>query len=140
MKFSEIDREQWPDLQPYLDTCLLPITGLSGLEQPYEATEALEKLRDMMDMIEIPFKGRVVTYPACHYICDDEHFPAMVGMWCRSLRTAGFKYIIIATIRPSLQPYVESADLWLSPNVNNSLPSPSEVSEAIRLMWSGSST
>ncbi|MGO4375464.1 DUF2487 family protein, partial [Paenibacillus sp. MCAF20] len=67
MKFSEIEKEQWEELRPYLDTCLLPVTGMDGSEQPYEATEWLERLRDIMDLIEIPFKGRVVTYPACHY-------------------------------------------------------------------------
>ena len=68
MKFSDIDKEQWPELKPYLDTVLLPVTGLSGDEQPWEATRGLEKLRDLIDAVEIPFHGRVVIYPAYHYI------------------------------------------------------------------------
>ncbi|WJH37540.1 YpiF family protein [Paenibacillus sp. CC-CFT747] len=67
VKFSEIREEQWKDLQPYLDTCLLPITGLTGTESPWMTTEALEMLRDIMDLVENPYKGRLVTYPALHY-------------------------------------------------------------------------
>ena len=41
MKFSEVDEQTWPELTPF-DTCLIPFTGLSGMETP-EATVALER-------------------------------------------------------------------------------------------------
>jgi len=140
MKFSEIEREQWEELQPYLDTCLLPLTGMDGSEQPYEATEWLEKLRDLMDMIEIPFKGRVVTYPACHYTSGDGHFAGMVVRLCESLKSSGFKYVIAVTTRRELAFDTEAIDMWLAPNADMSLPEQTEVSGAVRSMWSGQAT
>lgn len=59
MKFSDIREEDWARWEPWLDTCLLPLTGLNGTELPWEVTQSLEKLRDIMDLVEIPFKGRM---------------------------------------------------------------------------------
>lgn len=95
MKFSDIDKEQWPELKPYLDTVLLPVTGLSGDEQPWEATRGLEKLRDLIDAVEIPFHGRVVIYPAYHYISKTT-IEADLQHICSRLRAGGFKYVIVA--------------------------------------------
>ena len=67
MKFSEVEEATWSELSPYFDTCLIPYTGLSGKVCPIEATEALARLRDFMDLVEIPFKGRIITYPAVQY-------------------------------------------------------------------------
>src|SRR5690348_10219692 len=67
LKFSEMTQDSWAELQLYLDTCLIPYTALSGEQSPVEVTEALERLRDFLDLVEIPFKGRIMTYPAFHY-------------------------------------------------------------------------
>ena len=136
MKFSEIEQEQWEELKPYLDTCLLPVTGMDGKEQPYEATQKLERLRDLMDLVEIPFKGRVVTYPACHYVSADEPYSAALSNWCRNLREAGFKYIILASAELNVQLQNAGADLVLQADAEGAFPSQSEVSEQIRAMWS----
>ncbi|GMK42202.1 hypothetical protein PCCS19_52610 [Paenibacillus sp. CCS19] len=133
MKFSEIESSQWEELKPYLDTCLLPVTGLSGLETPAEATKALEDLRDIMDGIEIPFKGRVVTYPACHYTGDDaEH--AVVEQLCASLKRTGFRYIIVVSARITNLASV-SADLIFAPTETGEVPSAEQIGQAIRSMW-----
>ena len=87
LKFSDISRESWPELQPYVDTCLLPLTGLTGMESPWEATETLEKLRDVIDRVEIPFRGRIVTYPAVQY--GREEGLEAVDRLCCSLREGG---------------------------------------------------
>lgn len=68
MKFSDIEEQTWDELRPYLDTAVLPVTGLNGGETPWEATRELEYLRDALDLIEIPFKGRIVTYPATIFL------------------------------------------------------------------------
>lgn len=135
MKFSDITEEQWDELKPYLDTCLLPVTGLGGGETPYEATEQLERLRDFMDMVEIPFKGRVVTYPACHYIAEGEAFSAMLGEWCNRLKQTGFKYVIVMTAFSAPDLTLTDADLILRPGTGGELPSPNEVSSQIRELW-----
>jgi hypothetical protein len=116
MKFSEIESSQWEELKPFLDTCLLPVTGMTGLESPAEATRALEDLRDLMDNIEIPFKGRVVTYPACHYTGENEGH-AVVEQLCASFKRTGYRYIIVVSARlTNLTP--ASADLIFAPNTN----------------------
>lgn len=135
MKFSEITKEQWGELRPYLDTCLLPVTGMSGAEQPHEATEWLERLRDLMDLVEIPFKGRVVTYPACHYVTGDASYADSINGWCASLKQAGFKYVILITASKELRLQCDEADLWIRPNEDGGLPEQSKVSETIRALW-----
>ncbi|MFD0958837.1 DUF2487 family protein [Paenibacillus chungangensis] len=136
MKFSEIEDDKWKELAPYLDTCLLPVTGMSGLESPPKATACLEQLRDMMDMVEIPFRGRVVTYPACHYWADGLNFDEMLAKWCEALRSIGFTYIIVATANATLELTCDAADLVLRPTADGTLPQPSEVTSAIRELWS----
>ncbi|WP_433946455.1 DUF2487 family protein [Paenibacillus sp. SN-8-1] len=93
MKFSEINPAEWEELKPYLDTCLIPVTGLRGDEQPHEVVYALERLRDVMDWVEIPFKGRVVTYPAFQYGRDD--ILRQINTVCANVKSAGFKYVIV---------------------------------------------
>lgn len=95
MKFSEIDQNTWPELQPYFDTCLIPFTGLSGGESPWEATEALERLRDFMDYVEIPYKGRVVTYPAVQY--GGTSTATLLNEICHKVKSAGFIHVMIMT-------------------------------------------
>lgn len=113
MKFSEITSDDWVELQPYLDTCLIPYTALTGRESPYEAVNALERLRDFLDYVEIPFKGRVVTYPAVHYsqASQLQHLNEL----CSHLKAGGFKYVIVMTADEALvQANLFEADLVLS--------------------------
>jgi hypothetical protein len=103
------------------------------LESPAEATQALEDLRDIMDGIEIPFKGRVVTYPACHYTGEKEAH-AIVNQLCASLKRIGFRYIIVVSARlTNLVP--ASADLVFAPNETGEVPSAEQIGQAIRSMW-----
>ena len=119
MKFSEI--EQWDELAPYLDTCLIPLTGLSGGEDPVVSADRLEDLRDLLELIEIPFKGRVVTYPAIHYITgkEDEHFQLYLDTVCQQLKEkANFKYVMILSLLDHHKDMkLRHADLLLTPDV-----------------------
>ncbi len=98
MKFSEIQELQWEELRPYLDTCLLPVTGLRGTEAPWQAASELERLRDALDLLEIPFKGRTVTYPAVHFVPADSA-ETFLGETCVRLKEAGFRYVVIVTAK-----------------------------------------
>lgn len=139
MKFSDIEREKWDELSPYLDTCLLPVTGLTGKETPYEATEKLEELRDVLDLVEVPFKGRVVTYPACHYVADQEGAGGMIAHLVDQLRHSGFAYIIIATANSALRLEGAGADLILKPGDNGKLLERASVGDLVKGMWSAGS-
>ncbi len=139
MKFSDISSEEWEGLIPYLDTCVLPVTGLSGTEAPYEATAWLERLRDMLDLLEIPFKGRIVTYPAWHYVGDRKQLDEQVDAWCESMKRTGFRYFVAVTADPNLRLSSPAIDLWLQPNQDGSVPQQAYVSDAIRKLWSGES-
>ncbi|MCK8486365.1 YpiF family protein [Paenibacillus sp. MBLB2552] len=95
MKFSEIEPSAWEELRPYLDTCVIPVTGLTGLELPYEVTEKLERLRDILDWVEIPFKGRVVTYPAFQY--QTQEMAQAINVVCRNVKSSGFAYVLVVS-------------------------------------------
>lgn len=140
MKFSDISAEQWEELTPYLDTCLLPVTGMTGLEKPYEATKCLEQLRDMMDLIEIPFKGRVITYPACHYISESNTFEEILLEWCTAIKKSGFRYLIVVSANNNLKLSNSAIDLTFLPSEDGVLPLQDDLSQAIRHMWNGQNT
>lgn len=137
MKFSEIEKDQWEELRPYLDTCLLPITGLTGDETPWQATEALEKLRDAMDWIEIPYKGRIVTYPALHYTSEISQFATHVNEVCKKLKEVGFRYVIPISNDPRLNDLVlPEADVFVSAkSIGNGR---SGIGQIIESIWSQS--
>ncbi|MFF2089996.1 DUF2487 family protein [Paenibacillus sp. NPDC058174] len=134
MKFSDIAADQWEELRPYLDTCLLPVTGMTGTEQPYEATQALEKLRDVMDLIEIPFKGRVVTYPALHYI-EETDKSAAVEKLCARMKGIGFKFVIVVSAAEQNDLICPSADLLFTPDASGAIPAAPAIAEAIQTAW-----
>lgn len=139
MKFSDLSPQQWAELQPYLDTAVIPYTGLSGGEMPYEATEALEKLRDVLDLIEIPFKGRIVTYPANHYGAWDSGGIAQAAAMSLKLKQCGFKFIVIVaafSVEEGAASQV-NADLIISLQQDGAMPEGSEVNDAVRMMWLG---
>lgn len=117
MKFSEIKKEEWPALKPYLDTCLLPVTGLDGRESPVEAAECLEKLRDVLDLIERPYRGRTVTYPAWHYVPDRDSLDAQLSSSVARLREVGFRYVVIVSATDDLKiGALAGADLIITPS------------------------
>lgn len=136
MKFSEIEAESWESLKPYLDTCLLPVTGLSGREAPHEAAEALGRLRDLLELVEIPFKGRVVTYPAYHFTSPvAEGGYTALSQVCRSLKEAGFRHLIVASLQRELALRLPEADLVLVPEANGANPEAIAVSIRVETMW-----
>lgn len=139
MKFSDIEKEQWDELSPYLDTCLLPVTGMTGTEPPFEATQRLEELRDMLDLVENPFKGRVVTYPACHYVTDGNGSGQGVSAIVERLKESGFAYVILATASGVLTLDDCGADLVLKPDESGLRPEPSKVASLVKELWSGGS-
>ncbi|MGN7357347.1 MULTISPECIES: DUF2487 family protein [unclassified Paenibacillus] len=93
MKFSEVEEASWEELKPYLDTCLIPYTGLTGKENPMQATAALERLRDFMDLAEIPFKGRMITYPAFQYGLQQDL--SLLNEICGHVKSTGFKHVVV---------------------------------------------
>jgi len=132
MKFSEFDGERWAELQLYFDTAILPVTGLSGSETPDEASAALERLRDLLDLIETPFKGRTVTYPAMHYVPGG---PEPIGRIAAGLKSAGFRQVVVVALDRSLRSDSPAVDLWITPEEDGSLPAAKAVSETVQAMW-----
>lgn len=110
MKFSEFEAETWEEMRTFFDTCLIPVTGLTGNEAPYKAAERLEELREVMDWIESPFQGRIVTYPAIQY--GGVEIADLINSVCRKVRQAGFTYVVIAsTLNELTEILLPEADL-----------------------------
>ncbi|GIQ67574.1 DUF2487 family protein [Xylanibacillus composti] len=138
MKFSDLDEQQWNELKPYLDTCVIPVTGLSGAEAPWQAVEGLERLRDWLDLVEQPFKGRIVTYPAMHYRMSDwEQTAAAVDELSRQLKQEQFRYVMVMSAMPWPKHIrCGAVDLHIDANVDESGNDLSgTVQEKVREMW-----
>ncbi|MCR8642265.1 YpiF family protein [Paenibacillus sp. N1-5-1-14] len=143
MKFSDVESSKWEELKPYLDTCLLPITGLSGSESPWQATDKLELLRDAMDCIEIPFRGRVITYPALHYVLHQEtgQIEQALDELCHKLKEDSFKYVIVLTTQAAYEQLkLQDADIFLYVNAGELQENPEliheNIAKAVQAMWS----
>lgn len=114
MKFSDIEESSWGELKPYLDTCILPLTGLDGTEAPWQVTRELERLRDRLDLLEIPYRGRVVTYPAVQYGRRDGA-AEWINEICANLKRGGFRYVLLVTASDRFDKEPLEADLLISP-------------------------
>lgn len=137
MKFSDFNLESWQENGRYFDTCLIPYTGLQGTENPPEVAAVLERLRDFMDRVEIPFKGRVVTYPALQY-AGAESIP-LINDICRKVKSSGFQYAVVLSADVSILSHdVYESDLVLSLPVMRSSQGNGinlYISEQIQRMW-----
>jgi len=144
MKFSEIEKDSWEELRPYLDTALLPLSGLTGGEAPHEATEALERLRDALEPLETAYRGRVVTYPALHYAEDRDALARLADKLCARLRAAGFAHVVVVAGSPALLDLdIPNASAVIGPDPPNpNVPSElyrSKASRIIEALWHGPS-
>ncbi|QQZ60667.1 DUF2487 family protein [Paenibacillus sonchi] len=137
MKFSDFTAESWLENRKYYDTCLLPYTGLSGMESPPEAAEALERLRDFLDLVEKPYQGRIVTYPALQY--NGAESAAYINEICRKVKSSGFQSVIVLSADISLAGSgIAESDLVLSlPDIEASRQKPvrSCIRDEIEALW-----
>lgn len=137
MKFSDFSRESWTENGSFYDTCLLPLTGLSGIENPAEVTAALERLRNFLELVEKPFQGRIVTYPAVQYA--NPNLAEVINDICRKVKSSTFQYIIVLTADlPLSEMGIIESDLLLSlTDIQASQASSisSYISEKIQAMW-----
>ncbi|WP_027093629.1 DUF2487 family protein [Cohnella thermotolerans] len=137
MKFSELDTDRWADLQPYLDTCLLPVSGLNGRETPAEATDKIAAAGDWLAPIETAFRGRTVTLPAYHYYDpEDEAETRRLERYCAKVKSVGFRYLVIVSGERLLT--AESlpfADLIVGPGSAEALPDTEAIRQAVTSMW-----
>ncbi|AIQ59528.1 DUF2487 family protein [Paenibacillus borealis] len=112
MKFSDFDRKTWEADGHFYDTCVIPYTGLQGTETPPETVAALERQRDFLDLVEKPFQGRVVTYPAVQY--GGAESIALLNGLCRKVKSIGFQYAIVLSANEALlEEKVYESDLLL---------------------------
>jgi 23S rRNA (pseudouridine1915-N3)-methyltransferase len=145
MKFSDVNEKTWDGLRPFVDTCILPVTGLTGKELPWEATCALEDLRDALDLFEIPYKGRVLTYPALHYVTAASGTDA-INLLCTLLKDNGFAFVILVSAKVELDELLASsnADLAfiLTPQLlTESLPEhKKQIANQLMQLWTNSNS
>ncbi|AHV98065.1 DUF2487 family protein [Paenibacillus sabinae] len=93
MKFSDFDRSSWEENGKYYDTCLIPYTGLTGKESPPQTADRLGQLRDAIYLVERPFKGRIVVYPAVQYN-ENEKF-GIINEICHNIKSNNFRYVVV---------------------------------------------
>lgn len=136
MKFNEISEESWAELQPFLDTCLLPVSGLTGMETPWEATERILKTGDWLSPLERAFHGRTVTMPAYHYDHAGGNGPEGVNELVSRLKRSGFRYVVVVSGQAGgLPESVTEASLIVQPAEDSELPNPDAMRQAVMAMW-----
>lgn len=134
MKFSELGENDWAELAPYLDTALLPVTGLLGEETPPEAAALVGAVGDWLAPIESAFRGRTVTYPANHYIGpgDEQALNAL----CARVRSGGFRHIVVISGRFGWdEGQLPEADLLAAPRTESDAPDTESLRRQIADMW-----
>ena len=137
MKFSELEEASWPDLQPYMDTCLLPVTGLEGGEAPYEMADLAAEAGAWLAPLEHAFKGRTVTLPAYHYYDGSEEEARRLSRISGKCRSAGFRFVVLVSGRAGLLTGIEGADLIVQPNLAGERPDAGTMRKAFTDMWRG---
>ncbi|WEK55715.1 MAG: DUF2487 family protein [Candidatus Cohnella colombiensis] len=135
MKFSELNEASWLELQHYLDTCLLPVSGLRGDETPWEATDKIARTGQWLAPIETSFHGRTVTLPAYHYDLSDEGDVTRLNNLCSKLRNTGFAYIIVVCGQPEYLSNEIVADLLVQPMVLDEQPDVDSIRSQIAMLW-----
>lgn len=134
MKFSEIDENSWPELENYLDTCLIPVSGLTGEETPWEATEKVARSGQWLAPLEQAFRGRTVTMPAFHYLKDSRDLERLDGL-CKQWRANGFRYVIAICGQPSGLPVDLSVDLIFQPSNDDEEPNLEQIRKLVTELW-----
>jgi 23S rRNA (pseudouridine1915-N3)-methyltransferase len=136
MKFSELDEAGWPDLQPYLDTCLLPVTGLTGDEAPWEMADLAARTGEWLYPLEQAFKGRTVTLPAYHYHDGSREAADRLTLLCERYRSAGFRFVILVCGRNGLLTEESvGADLLVGPHSDGESPDSEALRRAVAALW-----
>lgn len=136
MKFSDISEESWAELQPFLDTCLLPISGLTGLEAPWEATERMLKTGDWLSPLEKAFHGRTVTMPAFHYDQAGGDSSERLNELAARLKKSGFRYVVVVSGQAGgLTDDIREANLVVQPAEEEEAPDPDALRQAVMAMW-----
>ncbi len=137
MKFSELSEETWAELQPYLDTCLLPVSGLTGSEAPWEAKERMLRTGDWLAPLEQAFHGRTVTLPAYHYDRAGEDAAERLNALCARLKAdGGFRYVVVVCGQAGGVPdRVDEADLRVQPAGDGDEPDETALRQAVSALW-----
>ncbi|MFC5403790.1 DUF2487 family protein [Cohnella soli] len=136
MKFNEIGEESWPNLQTYLDTCFIPLSGLTGEESPWEATEKIARTGDWLAPLEQAFRGRTVTMPAFHYNGNGEASrTGDINELIQNWRRLGFRYIVIISGQPLRMDETLEADLIVQPASDDELPEADVIGKLVTELW-----
>lgn len=135
MKFSELTEADWPDLQPYMDTCLLPVTGLTGREAPWKMADMAAETGAWLLPLEKAFKGRTVTLPALHYFEGPEADPGLLRRLCERCREAGFRHVVLVCGKPGFLGPDTGADLVVQPSRQGERPDPDALFGEVTDLW-----
>ncbi|WP_158602175.1 DUF2487 family protein [Cohnella endophytica] len=135
MKFSEIEENSWPELQPYLDTCLLPLSGMTGEEAPWEATNKIASAGRWLAPLEQAFRGRTVTMPAYHYGGNDEDRPERMKRLIASMKGVGFRYVVVVSGQTMTKDELLGADLFVGPVAEGEEPEAHKISKSLADLW-----
>lgn len=135
MKFSELDETSWPTLAPYLDTCIVPVSGIVGTETPDMMTSKVAAAGDWLLPLEQAFKGRTVTLPALHYYDGGPGDADKLNAICAACRRGGFRYVIVVCGTAGLLDSIQTADLVIAPTREDELPDAQQLRKKVTDMW-----
>jgi 23S rRNA (pseudouridine1915-N3)-methyltransferase len=139
MKFNELTSESWPELQLYLDTCLIPVSGLTGAETPWEATDKVARTGQWLAPLEQAFHGRTVTMPAFHYNNGSSEDTERLNRVCLQLRKSGFRYVIAIGGQPLGLSGKIKADLIVQPTTEEDELDVGQIRKWVTELWKQSS-
>ena len=133
-EFSEITPDKWDELKPFLDTALLPVTGLDGSESPatllrnnWNVCVICLTCSSVLSAVEPSHIRRFILF------MTSKRRVLELAQVAGNLKQAGFRHVVIVTLVEELADDLtsmgESIDLVITPNESE------QVQERIASMW-----
>jgi hypothetical protein len=98
VKWMTLQKREWQEVAPYVDTLILPLYTLRMQAKQFDV-ERGKQLEQVIDLLEHQCTGRVLWLPAVPVIASPPSvsFSAYMIEWATELVQSGFTYLILLT-------------------------------------------
>lgn len=92
MNYNEIKLEQWQEIQPFIDTVVIPVVQLKPWDEPTAISDKIKRLKTAEGWLERFFTGRILIMPEIVAVHGWQPFDFKNAE--KSFAEAGYKYVL----------------------------------------------